>query len=74
MQVKILKCHSEGPILVDSDLPDLPSAITVTVQSVFKALKAFPKGSSPEGFQLWAKHLLDAVCGFTAPVAQEYLH
>ena len=78
VQVEILKCHSEGPILVDSNLPDLPPAInlriTVTVQSVFKALRAFPKGSSPEGFQLWVKHPLDAVCGFTAPVAQEYLH
>ena len=44
----------EGPVLVDSDLPDISPAITVTAQSVLKALKAFPKGSSPGGFQLRA--------------------
>ena len=74
MQAEILKRHPEGLVLVDSNLPDLPPAITVTAQSVFKAPKAFLKGSSPGVFQLWAQHLLDAVSGFTAPVAQECLH
>ena len=74
MQAEILRHHPEGPALVDSDLPDLPPAITVTAQSVFQVLKAFPKGSSPGGFQLWAQHLLDAVSGFTAPAEQECLH
>ena len=74
VQAEILRRHPEGPALVDSDLPDLPPAITVTAQSVFQVLKAFPKGSSPGGFQLQAQHLLDAVSGFTAPAAQECLH
>ena len=57
-----------------ADLSDLPPAISVTAQSVFRALKAFPKGSYPGGFQLQTQHLLDAVSGFTAPVAQDCLH
>ena len=42
VQAEIRKRHPEGPVLLDSDLPDLPPAITVTAQLVFKALKAFP--------------------------------
>ena len=61
VQAEILKRHSEGPVLLDADLPDLSPAITVTEHLVLKALKAFPKGSSPGGFQLRAQHLLDAV-------------
>ena len=57
-----------------SDLSDLPPAISVTAQSVFRTFKAFPKGSYPGGFQLQTQHLLDAVSGFTAPVAQDCLH
>ena len=56
VQPEILKRHPEGLVLVDSDLPDLPPTITVTAQSVFRALKASPKGSSPGGFQLWTQH------------------
>ena len=61
VQAEILKRHPEGPVLMDSDLPDLSPAITVTDYLVLKALRAFPKGSSPGGFQLRAQHLLDAV-------------
>ena len=71
MQAEILKRHPEGPVLLDADLPDLSPAITVTDHLVLKALKAFPKGSSPGGFQIKAQHLLDAVSGFTAPVSQD---
>ena len=74
VQAEILKRHPEGHVLVDSDLLDLPTVITVSVQSIFRALKAFPKGSSPGGFQLQAQHLLDAMSGFTTPVAQQCLH
>ena len=74
VQAEILKRHPEGPVLLDTDLPDLSPAITVTEHLVLKALKAFPKGSSPGGFQLRAQHLLDAVSGFTAPVSQDCLH
>ena len=72
VQAEILKCHPKGPVLLDADLPDLTPAITDHL--VLKALKAFPKGSSPGGFQLRAQHLLDAVSGFTAPVSQDCLH
>ena len=54
VQAEILRRHPEGPAMVDSDLPYLPPAITVTAQSVFQVLKAFPKGSSPGGFQIRA--------------------
>ena len=74
VQAEILKRHPEGPVLMDSDLPDLSPAITITDHLVLKALKAFPKGSSPGGFQLRAQHLLDAVSGFTAPVSHDCLH
>ena len=74
VQAEILKRHPKGPVLLDADLPDLTPAITVTDHLVLKALKAFPKGSSPGGFQLRAQHLLDAVSGFTAPVSQDCLH
>ena len=69
-----MKRHPEGPVLVNSDLSDLSPGITVSDHLVLKALKAFTKGSSPGGFQLRAQHLLDAVSGFRAPVAQDYLH
>ena len=49
-------------------------AITVTENTILTALKAFLKGSSPGGFQLRAQHILDAVSGFTAPIAQDCLH
>ena len=71
MQAEILKHHPEGAVLLDADLPDLSPAITVTDHLI---LKAFPKGSSPGGFQLRAQNLLDAVSGFTAPVSQDCLH
>ena len=73
MQAEILKRHPEGLVFLDADLPVL-SSITVTEHLVLKALKAFPKGSSPGGFQLRAQHLLDAVSGFTAPVSQDCLY
>ena len=59
---------------MDSDLPDISPGIAVPDHLVLKALKAFPKGSRPGSFQLGAQHLLDAVSGFTAPVAQDCLH
>ena len=68
VQAEILRCHHEGPV------PIFLTCITVTMQSIFWALKVFHKGFSPGGFQLWSQHLLDAVSGFTAPVAQECLH
>ena len=74
MQAEILKPHPEGPVLMDSDLPDLSPGISVPDHLVLKALKAFPKGSSPGSFQLRAQHLLDVVFGFTAPLAQDCLH
>ena len=71
---KFLKRHPQGPVLQDCDLSVPPSAITVTESIVLTALNAFPKGSSPGGFQLWAQHILDTVAGTTAPVAQDCLH
>ena len=67
----VLKCHPERPVLVDFDLPNLSPAITVTDDLVLRALT---KGSSKGGLQLRAQHLLDAVSGSAAPVAQDYLH
>ena len=75
VQAEILKRHPKGPVLMVSDLPDLSPAITVTVTDhlVLKALKAFPKGSSPGGFQLighnisWTQCLvLQLQCPMTA--------
>ena len=74
VQSEILKRHLQGPVLQDCDLPVPPSAITVTENIVLTALKAFPKGSSPVGFQLQAQHILDEVSGTTASVAQDCLH
>ena len=74
VQGEILKRHPQGSVLWDCELSDSSSAITVTESTVLTALKAFLKDSSPGVFQLRAQHILDAVSGFIAPIAQDCLY
>ena len=53
---------------------DIPSCLTTDNQDVVRALHGFPRGSSPGGSGLRAQHLLDAICGHSAPAAQDCLH
>ena len=72
VQPDILKHHQFWWILIFLTY-HLPSLLRL-MQLALKALKVFPKDSSLGGFQLWAQHLLNAVSGFTTPVAQDCLH
>ena len=53
---------------------DIPSSLTTDNQDVVRALRRFPHGSSPGGSGLRAQHLLDAICGHSAPATQDCLH
>ena len=69
---ELLKCHPSHnfPSFVD----DIPSSLTADKQDVVQALHGFHHGSSPGGSSLRAQHLLDAICGFSAPAAQDCWH
>ena len=52
---------------------DVPPPLVVQSSVVLAALRSFPRGTIPGSFGLRPQHLLDAVCGNTAPSASECL-
>ena len=52
---------------------DIPPSLTVSPDSVFAALRGFPKASSPGASQLQCQHLLDAIDANTSPSAKDCL-
>ena len=52
---------------------EIPAPLVVTSSSVLKALRGFPKASSPGGSKLICQHLLDVIEGSTTPSAQDCL-
>ena len=69
---ELLKRHPSNNLPSFDD--DIPSSLTTNNQDVVQALRGFPCGSSPGGSGLRAQHLLDAICGHSAPAAQDCLH
>ena len=69
---ELLKRHPSNNLPSFDD--DIPSSLTTDNQDVVQALRGFPCGSSPGGSGLRAQHLLDAICGHSAPAAQDCLH
>ena len=62
--------HSELP----SPSSSVPAPLTVQPLLVLLALRSFPRGTSPSSSALRPQHLLDTVCGSTAPAAVECLN
>ena len=62
--------HSELP----SPSSSVPAPLTVQPSLVLLALHSFQRGTSPGSSALRPQHLLDAICGSTAPAAVECLH
>ena len=48
---------------------DVPPPLVVQSSTVLAALCSFPRGTSPGSLGLCPQHLLDAICGNTAPAA-----
>ena len=69
---ELVKRHPSNNLPSFND--DIPSSLTTDNQDVVRALRGFPRGSSPGGSGLRAQHLLDAICGHSAPAAQDCLH
>ena len=59
---------------VPSPSSSIPAPLTVQPSLVLLTLRSFQRGTSPGSSALRPQHLLDAVCGFTAPAAVECLH
>ena len=62
--------HSELP----SPSSSVPAPLTVQPSLVLLALRSFQRGTSPGSSALRPQHLLDTICGSTAPAAVECLH
>ena len=69
---ELLKHHPSNNLPSFDD--DIPSSLTTDNQDVVHALHGFRRGSSPGGSGLRAQYLLDAICGHSAPAAQDCLH
>ena len=57
-----------------SPSPSVPAPLTVQPSIVLSALRSFQRGTSPGSSALRPQHLLDAVCGSTAPASVECLN
>ena len=66
---ELLRCHPQ------SELPSsAPAPLTVQPSTIHSALRSFQRGTSPGSSALCPQHLLDAVCGSTAPASIECLN
>ena len=69
---ELLRCHPHSELPCPSS--SVPAPLTVQPSLVLLALHSFQRGTSPGSSALCPQHLLDAVCGSTAPTAVECLH
>ena len=63
--------HPQSSLL--SHTSDVSPPVVVQSLTVLAALRSFPRGTYPGSLGLRPQHLLDAVCGNTAPAASGYL-
>ena len=64
---ELLRCHPQSSL--PSHTSYVPPPLVVQSSTILAALRSFPRGTSPGSFGLRPQHLLDAVCGNTAPAA-----
>ena len=68
---ELVQCHPQSP--VPSSSLDVPPSLVVQPSSVLAALCSFSKGTFLGNFGFCPQHILDPVCGNTAPAASECL-
>ena len=71
-QSELLRRHPQSEL--PSPSPSVPAPLTVQPSIVLSALHSFQRGTSPGSSALRPQHLLDAVCGSTAPASVECLN
>ena len=69
---ELLRCHLHSEL--PSPFSSVPAPLTVQPLLVLLALRSFQRGTSPGSSALHPQHLLDAVCGSTAPAVIECLN
>ena len=69
---ELLRRHPQSEL--PSPSPSVPAPLTVQPSIVLSALRSFQRGTSPGSSALRPQHLLDAVCGSTAPASVECLN
>ena len=69
---ELLRRHPQSEL--PSPSSSAPAPLTVQPSTVLSALRSFQRGTSPGSSALRPQHLLDAVCGSTAPASIECLN
>ena len=69
---ELLRRHPQSEL--PSPSSSAPAPLTVQPSIVLSALRSFQRGTSPGSSALRPQHLLDAVCGSTAPASIECLN